>query len=102
MAGKLADYVGAGATTLSVNLPNVTLEHTPGTHRLAHLHRNVPGVLARVNQVLADRQVNVEGQLLTTRGELGYLLTDVRTDYTPDVIAELEGLPETVSLRILD
>jgi D-3-phosphoglycerate dehydrogenase len=102
VAGKLSDYVGAGATTLSVNLPNVTLEHTPGTHRLAHLHRNVPGGLARVNQVLADRQVNVEGQLLTTRGELGYLLTDVRTDYTPDVIAELEGLPETVSLRILD
>ncbi|GAB2738142.1 phosphoglycerate dehydrogenase [Nocardioides pakistanensis] len=102
VAGKLTDFVGSGATTLSVNLPSVSLEHAPGTHRLAHLHHNVPGVLARVNAVLADRGVNVEGQVLTTRGDLGYLLTDVGLDYAPDVISELAGLPETVGLRILD
>jgi D-3-phosphoglycerate dehydrogenase len=102
VAGKLADFVGNGATTLSVNLPPVALEHPPGTHRLAHLHHNVPGVLARVNAVLADRGVNVEGQLLTTRGDLGYLVTDIGRDYAPDVIAELASLPETVGLRIID
>jgi D-3-phosphoglycerate dehydrogenase len=102
VAGKLRDFVATGATTLSVNLPGVGLEHAPGTHRLAHLHHNVPGVLARVNAVLAERGVNVEGQLLSTHGQLGYLLTDVRADYTPDLIAELGGLPETVRLRIID
>ncbi|HSE10631.1 MAG TPA: phosphoglycerate dehydrogenase [Nocardioidaceae bacterium] len=102
VAGKLYDFVRNGATTLSVNLPGVALEHAPGTHRLAHLHHNVPGVLARVNAVLGDRGVNIEGQVLTTLGDLGYLLTDVGLDYAPDVIAELAGLPETVELRIID
>ena len=102
VAGKLHDFVATGASTLSVNLPGVALEHAPGTHRLAHLHQNVPGVLARVNAVLADRGVNIEGQLLTTRGDLGYLVTDIGLDYAPDVVEELAGLPETVSLRIID
>jgi D-3-phosphoglycerate dehydrogenase len=102
VAGKLQDFVATGGTTLSVNLPSVGLEQAPGTHRLAHLHHNVPGVLARVNAVLADRGVNIEGQVLTTRGTLGYLLTDVGLDYTAEVIKELTELPETVSLRIID
>lgn len=102
VAGKLHDFLTTGGTTLSVNLPSVGLEQAHGTHRLAHLHRNVPGVLARVNAVLGDRGVNIEGQVLTTRGELGYLLTDVGRDYAPDVIKELTELPETVSLRIID
>jgi D-3-phosphoglycerate dehydrogenase len=101
-AGKLSTYVRTGGTTLSVNLPNVSLEHAPGTHRLAHLHQNVPGVLARVNAVLAGRGVNVEGQVLATHGHHGYLLTDVRTDYSPEVVEELAALPETVTLRIID
>ena len=102
VAGKLADFLATGATPLSVNLPNLTLDHAPGTHRLAHLHHNVPGVLARVNGVLADRGVNVESQGLTTLGELGYLLTDIGLDYAPDVVKELTGLPETVRLRVID
>jgi D-3-phosphoglycerate dehydrogenase len=101
VAGKLRDFLATGATTLSVNLPTLGLEQQGGTHRLAHLHHNVPGVLARVNGVLAQHGVNIEGQLLTTRGELGYLLTDVGLDYAPDLIDELGNLPETVRLRVL-
>jgi D-3-phosphoglycerate dehydrogenase len=102
VASKIAEFLARGATTLSVNLPEVSLPHPTGTHRLAHLHRNVPGVLARVNGVLGDRGVNVEGQVLTTLDDLGYLLTDVRVDYAPDVVEELAALPETVRLRIID
>jgi D-3-phosphoglycerate dehydrogenase / 2-oxoglutarate reductase len=102
VAGKLEDFLHNGATTLSVNMPSVALEHAPGTHRLAHLHQNVPGVLARVNAVLADRGVNIEGQQLTTLGDLGYLVTDIALDYAPDVVDELAGLPETVALRVID
>jgi D-3-phosphoglycerate dehydrogenase len=100
-AGKLRDFEANGTTTLSVNLPTLSLEQQGGTHRLAHLHHNVPGVLARVNGVLADHGVNIEGQLLATRGELGYLLTDVALDYAQDVVDELSRLPETVRLRVL-
>ena len=59
--------------------PSVALPAVPGTHRLVHLHRNVPGVLASINRVLAEHGVNVEGQLLRTRDELGYVITDIGT-----------------------
>ncbi|HEX6249587.1 MAG TPA: phosphoglycerate dehydrogenase [Nocardioidaceae bacterium] len=102
VARKLQGYLTTGATQMSVNLPNLALEHAPGTHRLAHLHANVPGVLARVNAVFANRGVNVESQVLTTYGELGYLLTDIGLDYSADVVEELSGLAETVRLRVID
>ena len=101
VAGKLRDFLGAGSTTLSVNLPPISLDQQPGTHRLAHLHDNTPGVLAAVNGVLAEHQVNVEGQVLATRGHVGYLLTDIGCDYAPDVVHALEGMPETRRLRVL-
>jgi D-3-phosphoglycerate dehydrogenase len=61
----------------------------------------VPGVLAAINSVLAEHGVNVEGQLLGTRGDLGYVLTDIGVDYAHDVLERLRSLPETVRLRVL-
>ena len=88
-----------GTTALSVNLPQVALPHTPGTHRLVHLHRNVPGVLASINQLLAEHGANIEGQLLGTRDELGYVLTDIGTEYPSDMLASLRDLDVTIRLR---
>ena len=99
MAGKLHDFVCHGTTALSVNLPQVALPHTPGTHRLVHLHRNVPGVLASINQLLAEHGANIEGQLLGTRDELGYVLTDIGTEYPDDMLASLRSLDVTIRLR---
>jgi D-3-phosphoglycerate dehydrogenase / 2-oxoglutarate reductase len=101
VAGKLADYMASGATSLSVNLPDVTLPTTGGTHRLVHLHQNVPGVLASINRVLADHGVNVEGQLLRTKDDFGYVLTDIGSEYSDAVLAELRSMPVTISLRTL-
>ncbi|HQR81185.1 MAG TPA: phosphoglycerate dehydrogenase [Actinomycetota bacterium] len=101
VAGKLLDFVADGSTVLSVNLPPLTLAEHEGTHRLAHLHNNVPGVLAAINSVLAEHGVNVEGQLLGTRGESGYVLTDIGVDYSDQVLEQLRALPETVRLRVL-
>lgn len=101
VATKLRDFAVEGTTTLSVNLPPVALPQAPGTRRVTHLHRNIPGVLARINHALAGADVNVEGQLLATRGDLGYVLTDIGCDEAPAVLAEIEQLPETVRLRLL-
>ncbi|GAA3387581.1 phosphoglycerate dehydrogenase [Cryptosporangium minutisporangium] len=101
VAGKLRRHRQTGSTTLSVNLPPLNLEPTPGTHRLAHLHRNTPGVLATVNRIMAEHGVNIEGQLLNTRGELGYVVTDVPGVLSDEVLAALEAMPETVCLRQL-
>jgi D-3-phosphoglycerate dehydrogenase len=101
VAGKLRDYVVEGGSTMSVNLPHLQLPERPGTHRIVHLHHNVPGVLATINGLLADNKVNIEGQLLGTRGELGYVITDVAVDYPAGVPDELAAMPETVRLRVL-
>jgi D-3-phosphoglycerate dehydrogenase len=101
VADKLCRYVTEGATTLSVNLPPLALAQRPGTHRLAHVHHNVPGVLAAVNSVLAEHAVNIEGQLLGTRGEYGYLLTDIGIDYAEEVLKQLRAMTQTVRLRVL-
>ena len=101
VATRLRDYVQHGSTSLSVNLPNLSLEQASGSHRIAHLHENIPGVLAAVNNVFATHSVNIEGQLLGTRGELGYVVTDVAAGLTAEAIAELRAMPATVRLRIL-
>jgi len=101
VAEKLCDYVATGSSALSVNLPQTRLEGGADSHRLAHLHANTPGVLAKVNSVLAAHDVNIEGQVLSTRDQLGYLLTDVGTDYAPEVVHDLNRMPETVRLRVL-
>jgi D-3-phosphoglycerate dehydrogenase / 2-oxoglutarate reductase len=101
VAGKLAQFVTEGNTTLSVNLPPVALPLTGRTHRVAHVHHNTPGVLAAVNSVLAAHSVNVEAQLLATRGEYGYLLTDIGCDYPEDVLTQLRGMAQTINLRVI-
>ncbi|TMM37029.1 MAG: phosphoglycerate dehydrogenase [Actinobacteria bacterium] len=101
VANKLAQYAAEGVTTLSVNLPPVAMPQQPGTHRLVHVHRNTPGVLAAVNSILAGHQVNIEGQVLGTRGEVGFLLTDIGTRYADDVVDQLRAMEQTIRLRVL-
>jgi D-3-phosphoglycerate dehydrogenase len=86
---------------MSVNWPHLALPPKPDGHRIAHLHHNVPGVLATINGLLADHKVNIEAQLLGTRGDLGYVLTDVSVDYPPAVLDALTAMDETVRIRLL-
>ena len=99
VAAKLREYVHAGTTSLSVNLPQLVLSGEAGARRICHLHRNVPGVIASLNSALAADGVNIEGQSLATRGELGYVITDVAGNVPNDVLARLRHLPETVRVR---
>src|SRR3954452_11152793 len=97
VAGKLADYTRTGTTTLSVDLPAVAL-HGSSAARFALLHRNVPGVMARVDAPVGEHGLNVDGQVLATRGELGYAVTDVNAALPAALLAALRALPETVRL----
>ncbi|HEY3087190.1 MAG TPA: phosphoglycerate dehydrogenase [Jatrophihabitantaceae bacterium] len=101
VAGKFRDFIVDGSTAMSVNLPGITLPQPPGTHRLILIHSNVPGVMATVNGILAEHKVNVEAQLLGTRGEVGYVVTDVSATYTDEMLEQLRSLPETIRLRVL-
>ncbi|GIE52613.1 D-3-phosphoglycerate dehydrogenase [Amorphoplanes nipponensis] len=101
VANKLVHFVEEGNTTLSVNLPSVALPASTDMSRIIHVHLNMPGVLAQVNSILAEHQVNVEGQLLSTRGEYGYLITDISGSFSDDVLEQLRGMSQTVRLRVL-
>ena len=101
VAGKFIDYLSDGNTSLSVNLPPLQLARRQGTLRLIHLHQNVPGVLARINGLFAEHGVNVEGQLLGTRGEVGYVVTDSASGTTQAIVDEIRAMPETIRLRVI-
>lgn len=99
VAGKLADFAEYGATILSVNMPQVQAGRAEGG-RIMHLHRNVPGVLAKVNGILADHGTNIEGQTLATRGDTGYVVLDVAGGADPGVVDALRSLPETLRVDV--
>ncbi len=101
VAKKLTEYVRCGSTALSVNMPNVDLPVRAGAHGLVHIHRNTPGVLAAINAIFAEHRINIEGQALATRGDIGYVITDIASDYTDDMIARLTHMDETIRLRVL-
>ncbi len=101
VAGKLHDYLSLGSTSLSVNLPNLVLPPNAGGFRLTHVHANVPGVLAAIDSLFASHGMNIEGQYLGTRGEVGYVITDTPSDYSPGLLTALQEMPSTIRLRAL-
>ncbi len=101
VAGKLRDYTVTGGTALSVNLPPLMLPDRGEGHRIVHIHQNTPGVLAAINSMFAAEKVNIDGQALATRGEVGYVVTDVAADLPDSVLIGLSQLPETIRLRVL-
>lgn len=101
VAAKLLRYSNNGSTTSAVNFPEVALPEHTGRSRLLHIHRNVPGVIARVNDTLSRAGVNVAGQYLGTREEVGYVVIDVDTAAPEAALAELAALPDTLRCRLL-
>ena len=96
---KLRDFVLAGSTALSVNFPATQPAPLVSGERIAFLHVNVPGVLAEVNNLLAEEGANVTGQYLATRGERGYVVTDIAEPISDEALHKLHSSPHTVWLR---
>jgi D-3-phosphoglycerate dehydrogenase len=97
---RIMQYINTGNTQQSVNFPNILLPMQPG-HRLIHIHANVPGVLARINNVLAAHHVNILGQYLKTNELVGYVITDINKQYDQDVIQALREVEHTIKFRVL-
>jgi D-3-phosphoglycerate dehydrogenase len=92
--------VNTGNTQQSVNFPNIQLP-VQQAHRLIHIHANVPGVLAKINNVLAAHHVNILGQYLKTNELIGYVITDINKEYDQEVIKALRGVEDTIKFRVL-
>lgn len=99
--GRIADYVNTGNTYGSVNFPIVQLPELTNAHRLLHIHRNVPGILAHVNEILAAHQVNIEGQYLKTNESIGYVITDINREYDAGVLRDVAAVENTIRFRVL-
>lgn len=100
VSSRLVDYVRTGNTVMSVNLPHCQMESTEGNHRLMHLHRNVPGMLLHINELLARRSINIERQVLDTRGQLGYAIYDINREFDQSLMDELQAIPHTIRVRV--
>jgi D-3-phosphoglycerate dehydrogenase len=99
--GKINDYINTGSTSNSVNFPNLTLPLLENAHRLIHIHNNVPGILAKINHILATHGINIVGQYLKTNETIGYVITDINKEYDKDVIKELRQIDQTIKFRVL-
>lgn len=101
VADKLIKYSDNGTTSSSVNFPEVALPAHPGKHRLLHIHRNMPGVLSELNRVFSSHHINIAAQYLQTRGELGYVVTDIDTSYPEGTLKDVALVPGTIKTRVL-
>jgi D-3-phosphoglycerate dehydrogenase len=98
---KIMDYINTGSTANSVNFPHLILPTLENAHRLLHIHNNVPGILAKINQVFADHDINIVGQYLKTNESIGYVITDINKEYNKEVIAKLRAIEYTIKFRVL-
>ncbi|HEV7348862.1 phosphoglycerate dehydrogenase [Telluribacter sp.] len=99
--GKLLEYINNGSTYASVNFPEVQLPKLGDSHRLLHIHANVPGVLAKLNSIFAKNNINITGQYLKTNETIGYVIVDIARDYSEEFIKELKEIEGTIRFRML-
>ena len=99
VSSRLVEYLQTGNTMLSVNLPHCHLEHYPESYRLTHIHKNMPGMLLAINEVLAARGINIERQVLDTRGDLGYAIYDINQPCDPSLLEGLSEVHHTIRVR---
>jgi D-3-phosphoglycerate dehydrogenase len=101
VAEKFVRYSDSGTTLSSVNFPEVAVPLQPGKHRLLHIHRNVPGVLASINRVFAENNINISSQSLMTNEAIGYLVMDVDAEYSSVALEKLQQVDGTIRTRVL-
>jgi D-3-phosphoglycerate dehydrogenase / 2-oxoglutarate reductase len=98
---KLLQYINTGSTYGAVNFPELQLPILDSAHRLLHVHENVPGILAKINTIFANNNVNVQGQYLKTTDKIGYVITDISKEYSKEMIEELKNISNTIKFRML-
>ncbi|GGH11080.1 HAD-IB family phosphatase [Pedobacter zeae] len=98
---RVADFMNTGATYLSSNFPNLQLPKIEKSHRLIHIHKNVPGIMAKINTVFAKHDINIVSQFLMTNSEIGYAITDINTQYDKQLFKSLKKIEQTIKFRVL-
>jgi len=101
VAEKLAHYSDNGTTTSSVNFPEVALPEHAGSHRLLHIHNNVPGIMSAINNIFSENNLNVSAQYLQTNDAIGYVVVDIDAEYSDLALNKLANIEGTIRARVL-
>ncbi len=101
VSAKIKYYINKGDTYGSVNFPEVQLPAFENSHRLLHIHENTPGILAKINAIYAKQHINIQAQFLKTTDEIGYVITDISTDYKTALLEEIKLIEHTIKFRVL-
>ncbi|HRP33349.1 MAG TPA: phosphoglycerate dehydrogenase [Agriterribacter sp.] len=98
---KLINFLETGTTTGSHTVPELALPLQEGTHRILHIHKNVPGVLSQINTQLSSHHINILAQYLKTNDEIGYVVLDVNKNLSKEAMSLLKNIKETIKVRVL-
>ncbi|MEP6748495.1 MAG: phosphoglycerate dehydrogenase [Bacteroidota bacterium] len=101
VSNKLFQYLEMGSTTGSHTIPSLSLPPMEGTHRILHIHKNVPGVLSAINTALSQHHINILSQYLKTNDEVGYVVLDVDKKLSDQAQQLLKELKDTIKVRLL-
>jgi len=100
-SNKLLSYLDTGSTSGSCTTPPLSLPTKKDTHRILHIHENVPGVLSAINSTMAELNVNILGQYLKTNEKVGYVVLDVDKNASAQALEAVKGIDKTIKARIL-
>jgi D-3-phosphoglycerate dehydrogenase / 2-oxoglutarate reductase len=101
VSNKLFQYLETGTTLGSHTIPPLSLTHQEGTHRILHIHKNVPGVLSEINSTLSKHNINILGQYLKTNDEIGYVVLDIDKRLSNQALQLLKEVKATIKTRLL-
>ena len=101
VSNKLFNYLEKGITTGSHTVPALSLPPQEGTHRILHIHNNVPGVLSEINTKLSMHKINIVAQYLKTNDEIGYVVLDVDKNLSKEALELLRNVKQTLKVRLL-
>ena len=96
---KLVNYIRCGNTQDAVNFPNVNTQIDNNYHRILNIHKNVPGFLKTINEILSI--YNIESQVLKTDQDIGYLIVDIDKSFVNEIVEKINKIPATIKTRIL-
>ena len=96
-----SDFADRQTILDAVNFPNIRLPKQNKSHRFLHIHKNMPGIMAKINKVLAEYELNISSQYLSTDSDVGYVITDLDKEYNKDVIKALKKVENTIKFRVL-
>jgi D-3-phosphoglycerate dehydrogenase len=101
VSNKLLNFLEKGITFGSHSVPALALPPQEGSHRILHVHKNVPGVLSAINTQLSKHNINIVGQYLKTNEAIGYVVLDVDRKLSKQAVQLLKEVKETIKVRLL-